>query len=444
MKSIAKKQIGSMFGMAVRDVASDMLKSVTTSAFKHGRDYAAGLLFDSVHLMDDEAYAVVGLLQREYRQIHSGFYRYVSTTIEIDNPYNWRSVVFKKPRGSHMLFASNGKVILAHSYDYDSVTLSFVRGTVNIDALIREALAEHEALTQSNTINRFRVIRVVGNEHEDSTVRYIDKSTDVGAESEYDQRKRSERFITDGNTIFQTIDKNFDQPVNYDRSRFLIRNNMNPFDFLFYSQENMAAAERAKKWFQYKNWYFERHIPWRLGMLFHGVGGTGKSEMAKSIAKSNGVPIYQYYLNTLTDEEFVERWNDMDTPCIALFEDFDNVFHKREKQGNTKLSFDCLLNQISGVGARDGVLLIVTTNHIEHVDEAMGVTSEYGSISTRPGRIDMVLKFGTMEAEQRFKMAANILRDWPEIQDDVVTRGEGMTPVQFQELCIQESFRRMQ
>ena len=307
MKNIVNKQVGNMFGMAVRDVASDMLKSVTTSAFKHGRDYAAGLLFDSVHLMDGEAYAVVGLLQREYRQIHSGFYRYVSTTIEIDNPYNWRSVVFKKPRGSHMLFASNGKVILAHSYNYDSVTLSFVRGTVNIDALIREALAEHEALTQSNTINRFRVIRVVGNEHEDSTVRYIDKSSDVGVESEYDQRKRSERFITDGNTIFQTIDKNFDQPVNYDRSRFLIKNNMNPFDFLFYSQENMAAAERAKKWFQYKNWYFERHIPWRLGMLFHGVGGTGKSEMAMSIAKSNGVPIYQYYLNKIGRASCRER-----------------------------------------------------------------------------------------------------------------------------------------
>lgn len=443
MKDIVNKQMSNMFGVAVRDVVSDAMKSIAATAFKHGRDYATGLLFDSVYLIDDEAYAVVGKLQRDYRRLHSGFHRYVSTMIEIDNPYNWRSVVFKKPRGTHMLFSRDGNVLLANSTDYDSVTLSFIRGTVDVDKLIREALEEHDMLTQSNTINRFRVVRVVGEEDDDMPVRYVDKS-DEKAESEYDQRKRSERFVTDGSTIFQTIDKNFDHPINYDRSRFLIQNNINPFDFLFYSQQNMAAAERAKKWFQYKNWYFERHIPWRLGMLFHGVGGTGKSEMAKSIAKSNGVPIYQYFLNTLSDEEFVQRWNSMETPCIALFEDFDNVFHKRDPQGNTKMSFDCLLNQISGVGARDGVLLIVTTNHIEHIDEAMGVTSEYGSISTRPGRIDMVLEFGSMGSEQRSKMAANILRDWPEIQDDVVTRGEGMTPVQFQELCIQESFRRMQ
>jgi hypothetical protein len=90
----------------------------------------------------------------------------------------------------------------------------------------------------------------------------------------------------------------------------------------------------------------------------------------------------------------MKTWTEMqtNTPCIALIEDIDNVFHGREnivrrpglfpmmplepKEGDGDkdksgrgpmgafLTFDCLLNCLDGVEKADGIFTIITTNDL--------------------------------------------------------------------------------
>lgn len=104
------------------------------------------------------------------------------------------------------------------------------------------------------------------------------------------------------------------------------------------------------------------------------------------------------------------------------------------------LSFDCLLNTISGVGNSDGVLLFITTNNLDKLDSALGTETE--GKSSRPGRIDKILFLGLMQEPERRKLANLILEDFPEIIEEVVKLGEGETAAQFQDRCAQLALKK--
>lgn len=219
-----------------------------------------------------------------------------------------------------------------------------------------------------------------------------------------------------------------------------------PLTGLYYPKHIMDQFEQARQWMSMGDWYLARNIPHRRGWLFYGPGGTGKSSLAKAIARDLRIPIYRFFLNTMSDQEFMSDWKRMTAPCVALFEDFDNTFHGREPATEHRsLSFDTVLNMISGVNTVSGVLLIVTTNHIEHIDPALGTLGSDGK-STRPGRIDRIVHIGHMEAAERERMARDILRDWPDLIDRAIDPRryqEPPTPTQFQEDCLQLAYERM-
>jgi len=225
-------------------------------------------------------------------------------------------------------------------------------------------------------------------------------------------------------------------------------NEDDPLEGLFFDDEILRYFDQARRWLSLGDWYLERQIPWRRGWLLHGPGGTGKSSIAKAVGQMLGIPVFHFYMATLSDQEFIERWDQMSTPCVALLEDFDNVFHGRENQtAHKSLTFDCVLNQISGVASINGVFLIVTTNHLEHIDSALGVESNLeGGISTRPGRVDSVIKVGYINAHNRRGMAEKILKDWPDLVEEVLGKHDQMpeiTPIQWQETLIQAALERM-
>jgi SpoVK/Ycf46/Vps4 family AAA+-type ATPase len=149
-------------------------------------------------------------------------------------------------------------------------------------------------------------------------------------------------------------------------------------------------------------------------------------------------------LSTFTDREFVNEWDSMAAPCVVALEDFDNVFHGRESATEHKtLSFDCVLNQISGIGSLNGVLLIVTTNRLELIDPAMGRLDEHGR-PTRPGRIDHVLHLGECSEKVRQQIADYTLDGWADdLKDELAEQGQETTPAQFQRMCIDAALRRL-
>lgn len=156
------------------------------------------------------------------------------------------------------------------------------------------------------------------------------------------------------------------------------------------------------------------------------------------------LPVFTFDLSTHDNSSFALAWQQVSgsAPCIALIEDIDAVFEGRTNVAATNknrdnLTFDCVLNCISGVGNSEGVFLVVTTNHPETLDPALGVVKN--GQSSRPGRIDRVIELGFMQETERARLAAHILSDFPEAQTLLVERSDAMTPAQFQDLCAQEA-----
>jgi hypothetical protein len=329
----------------------------------------------------------------------------------------------------------------------EKATLTSFRGMVDFNKIVSDALDAFERRCSANQekeqaiYTRFEVRRCIGRE-KTAFGGFGQKGS--GGEDEIEGRVSNNSSSPESSGGLFSLDLSVDLSFKYDRELYTGVSSEDPFEVLYFPPHIDKYIKQAEQWMDMGSWYSERKIPWRRGWMLYGPGGTGKSSLAKAVAKKLKIPIYQYFLATLSDQEFLKNWENMSTPCIALFEDFDTIFNKRESLTEHKsLTFDCILNQISGVSSTNGVFLMVTTNHLENIDPAMGVECGENGISTRPGRIDTVIEVGNITKDNRYKMAHQILKDWPEEIERLVSYNDSVTPVQFQEICLQMAFAKL-
>jgi mitochondrial chaperone BCS1 len=171
-----------------------------------------------------------------------------------------------------------------------------------------------------------------------------------------------------------------------------------------------SIVEDAQRFISRRAWYVDRGIPHRRGYLFEGPPGTGKSSMALALAGALHRPIYIINPATVQDDNALQSAINQAGSAVVLIEDIDAVDVSRERPApapaytaapalargagvpdslpvaaeRTGISTSGLLNAIDGVAARDGRILIITTNHAEKLDPAL----------IRPGRVDMRCHFG--------------------------------------------------
>ncbi|EED14486.1 metalloprotease m41 ftsh, putative [Talaromyces stipitatus ATCC 10500] len=143
---------------------------------------------------------------------------------------------------------------------------------------------------------------------------------------------------------------------------------------------------------QTQEWYTSRGIPYKRGYLLDGPPGTGKSSFCLSVAGVYELDIYILNLSSLGDAGLSKLFTQLPPRCIVLLEDVDAVGLDRKNTSvgqNQKdapqrgVSLSGLLNVIDGVGSQEGRILIMSTNHIDHLDEAL----------IRPGRVDKTILF---------------------------------------------------
>jgi mitochondrial chaperone BCS1 len=147
------------------------------------------------------------------------------------------------------------------------------------------------------------------------------------------------------------------------------------------------------EFFSRREWYAQMGIPWRRGYLFHGPPGTGKTSAAYALAaelrlKLCALSLANPKLNDNTLADLLQR-----TPprSLILIEDIDAFFSARAKQDERmQVSFSGLLNALDGVGAQEGRIIVLTTNHRDKLDAAL----------IRPGRIDVEEELGNAGAKQ--------------------------------------------
>ena len=130
-------------------------------------------------------------------------------------------------------------------------------------------------------------------------------------------------------------------------------------------------------------------LPDKLGIMLHGLAGTGKTSTIHSIATYLNKNIYCVNFKTIkcnSDFQLIVDYicHHCVTGGILTFEDIDamsNVMHERTDTDmiSSDLTLDYILNVFQGSMTPAGIVFIATTNHIERLDKAL----------YRPGRFDV-------------------------------------------------------
>ncbi|KAL2372524.1 hypothetical protein RJ035_005237 [Blastomyces gilchristii] len=168
-----------------------------------------------------------------------------------------------------------------------------------------------------------------------------------------------------------------------------------------------------------RGWYARRRIPYQRGFLLYGPPGTGKSSFSLSVAGHFELDIYVLNLSSIDESRLNSLFAQLPPHCVILLEDINAAgtsrtevsettentgrgvagsSQKRKSQGNVSLS--ALLNALDGVSSQEGRLLIMTTNHIERLDDAL----------IRPGRVDRKVLFQLADEKMSYRLFCTVFK----------------------------------
>lgn len=385
--------------------------------------------------------ALLMYLTQTFKTTRLGNYRYVGVPMRTRRSWRNQLVFWEVISSLGNIFWRKWRPIwatwkLAKDDEYEltvypsTLTLSFFRGTFQRETLLLEAQEFwNEFMRDADHDDRYFIERIVG----------INKRAAYSGGSNKYEAPRSKR----SNDNFSVNTFRAARPIGIDRQEVGHHAALLGIRHLALAPHIDKAVQEARHWEGNRDWYQIRGLPWKLGWVLYGSPGNGKTTLARAIAEELRLPIYIYDLASMANDELISAWSDMQahTPCVALFEDIDAVFHARENVANKELTFDCLLNCLDGVEQADGVFTIMTTNNIELVDPALGRSTADGG-STRPGRISRVLEMTPPDAAGRMLIAQRILMDWPNVWEQVVAEGAGDSGDQFQARCFKYAEQR--
>lgn len=140
-----------------------------------------------------------------------------------------------------------------------------------------------------------------------------------------------------------------------------------------------------------RSWYAERGIPYRRGYMFEGPPGTGKTTMIFALASLFEKAVYIINPAAIDNDNTLQKAVNSAGANMVVIEDIDSLAATEDRETLVKsndkagveaskagITLSGLLNAVDGIGARDGRMLFITTNHPENLDAAL----------IRPGRID--------------------------------------------------------
>jgi chaperone BCS1 len=190
--------------------------------------------------------------------------------------------------------------------------------------------------------------------------------------------------------------------------------------------------------------YAQLGVPYHRGYLLYGPPGTGKTSLVSALAAKFNMSIYAINLNDFNDRTLGSAINDVPPNSVLLFEDIDCMKSGKARgqdqtpkdPGDKKedpldrlgVTLSGLLNVLDGFYAPENVLFIMTTNHLETLDQAL----------LRPGRIDYRLYLGKASDLQKVELYCRFFPQASEFeaQEFVESNSSAETMAEFQGLLL--------
>ena len=160
-------------------------------------------------------------------------------------------------------------------------------------------------------------------------------------------------------------------------------------------------------------------IPYRRTFLLAGPPGMGKTSLIHALASEFDRSMYVVSIGPSSSDSSVSqalRQIQDKVGSMIVLEDVDSFFNEDrnidDKAARHSVSFSGLLNSLDGLSAPSGVVVFLTTNHIDRLDPAL----------LRPGRIDTILTVSAPTQAQLASMFDNLLPDKSDVRDELLRR----------------------
>lgn len=192
-------------------------------------------------------------------------------------------------------------------------------------------------------------------------------------------------------------------------------------DTMFFSHgEKEIITSHIEKFLGNEEFYKEKQILFKTGILLYGKPGTGKSSLVKALATTYNRSIVNINVGKLVSidlNKLTSSINVDDTrKYIILLEDIDTLFlnrkdssakdnneedntNKRDKEDN--IIINKLLQFLDSNSSPTNVIFIATTNHKERLDDAL----------LREGRFDLKVDCMNLDAENAIKFGKSFRLD---------------------------------
>ena len=180
-----------------------------------------------------------------------------------------------------------------------------------------------------------------------------------------------------------------------------------------YLENKNKIFESINVWKNSEEFYRERGIPYKLGILLYGEPGTGKSSLVHAIASELNKDVIVLTAGAILNGK-LNKYNMVccDTPPIIVIEEIDTIVSSRQQDKelseNQKSILSELLNFLDGPSSPDSCIIIATTNHIEKLDPAI----------IRAGRFDIKIQMGKISRDLAIQMCLDFGCNPEEILDD--------------------------
>ena len=181
------------------------------------------------------------------------------------------------------------------------------------------------------------------------------------------------------------------------------------------------------------------------GILLHGTPGTGKTLLAKALAKESEVNfiavkgpqlLSMYVGESERGVREVFRKARQAAPCIVFFDEIDAIAPRRGGAGDSQVTervVSQLLTELDGIEDLKGVVVLAATNRLDRLDPAV----------LRPGRFDFLVELPEPDLEARLAILGVHTRGMP-LTDDVdlailARDTEGLVGADIEGLCRQSA-----